>query len=277
VGATSRFLDVNGLKLHYLDWGNETAPPLVLLHAYPVNAHSWDAVAPSLAAAFHVVAPDARGHGDSDWAPVYDTDTFTSDLHGLLDALNLGVVTLCGNSLGGGVAMHYAGTYPDEVARLILVDTGAPAGPAQAQAGPPPGAARPPPFPLGPFASEDEAARLVEPTLSAIGSAGAAGAVVSQNMRSVADGKLVWKPDMAGLAGGLARAMGDPRRFTTWAAVHCPTLIVRGANSPLLSPETGEAMVAQKPNATFVEIPNAGHFVAMEQPEAFIAAVNEWL
>ena len=82
---------------------------------------------------------------------------------------------------------------------------------------------------------------------------------------------------MAGLAGGMARAMNDPRRFTMWSRVQCPTLIIRGGRSKLMQQGTGEAMVAQKENATLVEIADAGHFVALEQPEAFAKAAAKWL
>jgi pimeloyl-ACP methyl ester carboxylesterase len=276
VNPESHFVAVGGLQLHYLDWGNAGAPPLVMLHAYPLNAHAWQAVAPAFAQAFHVIAPDARGHGDSQWSQDENNDGFVEDLHGLIESLGLDRVTLCGNSLGGAVGMLYAGSHPERVERLILLDTGAPAG-TSPPPGPPPGGARPPPFPTGPFASEADAAMLVEPTLQAIGSASVAREVVAHNLKPDGNGTLVWKPDMVGLAGGLARAMADPRRFTMWSAVQYPTLIIRGGRSRLMPPGMGEAMVAHKQDATLVEIADAGHFVALEQPDAFVAIAGPWL
>jgi len=63
----SRFYESQGLQLHYADWGNETAPPLILVHGGRDHCRSWDLIADRLQRHFHVVAPDLRGHGDSDW------------------------------------------------------------------------------------------------------------------------------------------------------------------------------------------------------------------
>ena len=63
-----RFYEFQGLRLHYVDWGNETAPPLILVHGGLDHCRNWDAIARELQPHFHVVAPDLRGHGDSEWA-----------------------------------------------------------------------------------------------------------------------------------------------------------------------------------------------------------------
>ncbi len=64
----ARFYESQGLRLHYADWGNETAPPLILIHGGLDHCRNWDAIARELQPHFHVVAPDLRGHGDSEWA-----------------------------------------------------------------------------------------------------------------------------------------------------------------------------------------------------------------
>ena len=63
-----RFVQSHGLRLHYVDWGNTDAPLLVLVHGGRDHARSWDAIARALQPQFHVMAPDLRGHGDSEWA-----------------------------------------------------------------------------------------------------------------------------------------------------------------------------------------------------------------
>ena len=63
-----RFYESQGLRLHYADWGNATAPPLVLIHGGLDHCRNWDAIARALQPHFHIVAPDLRGHGDSEWA-----------------------------------------------------------------------------------------------------------------------------------------------------------------------------------------------------------------
>ena len=120
----SSFQSVNGVRLHYLDWGNESGRPLVLLHAAPLNAHAWDTFARAMAPFFRVVAPDARGFGDSERAGSVDNDTLVQDVHALVMALGLKRFVLCGNSLGGSVAIAYASLHSEMVERLILVDTG---------------------------------------------------------------------------------------------------------------------------------------------------------
>ena len=64
-----KFVRVNGLRIHYLDWGNDTKPPLLMLHGIGRVAHSFDHIAPRFAGDYHVLAIDMRGHGDSDWSP----------------------------------------------------------------------------------------------------------------------------------------------------------------------------------------------------------------
>src|SRR5947209_5861246 len=86
-----RKIPVGNLRLAYLDWGNETAPPLVAVHGAYQQAHSWDLVAPALAGDYHVMALDLRGHGESDRGPAseYRLETYLADLLGFLDALGL--------------------------------------------------------------------------------------------------------------------------------------------------------------------------------------------
>lgn len=115
---------MNGVKLHYFQWGSENASPLVLLHPAPLNAHVWDSFGSSMAARYRVIAPDTRGFGESQWSDSYSDDVFIQDLRGLMAVLGLKRVILCGNSMGGTLAYTYASLYPDDVDRLILVDTG---------------------------------------------------------------------------------------------------------------------------------------------------------
>ena len=64
-----RYADLNGIRFHYLDWGNEQLPPLVLLHGGSLTAHTWDMASLLLRQHYHVLAPDQRGHGDTGWTP----------------------------------------------------------------------------------------------------------------------------------------------------------------------------------------------------------------
>ncbi len=121
---TSRRFVSQRLKLHYVDWGNETAPPLILLHGGRDHCRSLDSVARALSADFHVVALDLRGHGDSEWSPDgdYSMQVFVYDLAQLINQLGSAPVTLVGHSMGGNIAIRYAGLYPQKVAKLVAIE-----------------------------------------------------------------------------------------------------------------------------------------------------------
>jgi len=121
---TSHFYTSQRLRLHYLDWGNEEAPLLFLVHGGRDHAHSWDWVARELRASYHVSAVDLRGHGDSDWSPgsMYSVVDSVLDLACLMDALSEESVTLIGHSYGGAVVALFAGIYPEKVSKLVVIE-----------------------------------------------------------------------------------------------------------------------------------------------------------
>jgi len=112
------------LRLHYLDWGNEGAPNLLLVHGSRDHAHNWDWVAQSLREEYHIVAPDLRGHGDSDWAigSTYSSVEFVYDLAQLVHQAKLAPTAVIAHSLGGGVALRHAGMFPETVSKLIVIE-----------------------------------------------------------------------------------------------------------------------------------------------------------
>ena len=114
---TSNTLTVNGLRLHYLDWGNASAPPLVCVHGYTSSAQTFNVVARHFMDRAHVITPDVRGHGESAWSPTgaYTYADQASDLASLVDQLALERFTLIGTSMGGIIAMTYAGAHPERL------------------------------------------------------------------------------------------------------------------------------------------------------------------
>src|SRR3954451_22265799 len=120
----SRFYPSQGLQLHYADWGNETAPPLLLVHGGRDHCRSWDRIARSLQPHFHVVAPDLRGHGDSEWTKggSYALTEYVYDLSRLVRSTAAQQVTIVGHSMGGMVGLIYAGTFPDQVSALVVLN-----------------------------------------------------------------------------------------------------------------------------------------------------------
>ncbi|WP_327191515.1 alpha/beta fold hydrolase [Streptomyces xinghaiensis] len=115
-----------GVRLAHRTAGEPGAPPLVLLHGLGESAADWDPVAAGFARHWHVLAPDLRGHGRSDWPGEYTPEAMRDDVVGFLDALGLGRVDLIGHSLGGVVAYLLAAAHPERVGRLVLEDVPAP-------------------------------------------------------------------------------------------------------------------------------------------------------
>ena len=123
---TSKFLTVNGLRLHHLDWGNASAPPVVCVHGYTSSAQAFNVLARRLPDRFQIIAPDVRGHGESAWSPAgeYQFTDLVSDLAEFVDQLGLVRFTLIGTSMGGIIAMAYAGAYSERLLCLVINDIG---------------------------------------------------------------------------------------------------------------------------------------------------------
>lgn len=124
IGPASHSYFSQRLKLHYADWGNRDAPPLILLHGGQDHCRNWDWVATELRRDWHIIAPDLRGHGDSEWVSDgnYMTMHFVYDLAQLVHQLGLAPVTIVAHSLGGNIALRYAGLFPDQVRKLVAIE-----------------------------------------------------------------------------------------------------------------------------------------------------------
>src|ERR1044071_656056 len=123
-GPTSRIYFSQRLRLHYVDWGNEGAPPLLLVHGGRDHCRNWDWVVERLRGDYHILAPDLRGHGDSQWmfGGHYSLVDYVYDIAQLIHQRGLAPITIMGHSMGGHVCMQYAGVYPDSVKKLISVE-----------------------------------------------------------------------------------------------------------------------------------------------------------
>jgi pimeloyl-ACP methyl ester carboxylesterase len=125
----SRFVDVRGLKIHYLEWGEPAGEPLMLIHGFRDHAQSWnyfvDALSQKVKQPLWIVAPDCRGHGDSGWVGAggyYYFADYVHDLDCVIDALKAPSVTLVGHSMGGTISFLYTGTFPKRVRKLVLIE-----------------------------------------------------------------------------------------------------------------------------------------------------------
>ena len=113
------------LRLHYLEWGETAAPSVLLVHGNGGHAHWWDPLVPFLAPGRRLIAPDLRGHGESEWptAPAYAIADCAGDLVALLDALALDRVVIIAHSMGARIAVWLAAHQPHRVRGLALLDT----------------------------------------------------------------------------------------------------------------------------------------------------------
>ncbi len=120
----SRYVTSQRLRLHCLAWGKAENPPLILLHGGRDHARSWDRAAQALCDRYQVFAADLRGHGDSDWAlgGNYSIIDYALDLHAIVEDIGRAPVSVVAHSLGGSVALQYAGTVPENVAAVVSIE-----------------------------------------------------------------------------------------------------------------------------------------------------------
>jgi pimeloyl-ACP methyl ester carboxylesterase len=283
IGPTSHYAYSQRLKLHYVDWGNADKPLLVLVHGGRDHARNWDWVAMDLRRDYHVIAPDLRGHGDSQWSigGSYSMIDYTLDLAQLLGAVGGSSVILVGHSLGGSVALQYAGTYPDRVRKLVAIEG----------LGPPPSMIRD--TPAGErmrtwvgemqglarrhprrYASLDEAvARMREanPRLTAE----QARHLTIHGCYRDEDGTYLWKFDnYVRAASPYLFNMRDAREL--WGNITCPVLLFRGTESWASDPEKDGRATAFK-SYRLINVPDAGHWVHHDQLETFLRETRRFL
>ena len=265
-----RFSTDRGVELHCLVWSKtnfapgDSHAPLVLLHGGGANAHWWDHLAPSLCSDRSVYALDFRGHGDSEHPQEREVGAFNLDLEALLAWLGREDVDLVGHSLGAAVALDHASRFP-ATRSITLID------PAR---GGTPGSGRRARLALSlrrTYASRAEAIdRFRFLPESSHASEELRAQIARHSIREEADGRFGYKFDPAWF-GLPSRPRPDPGRIT------CPTLVIRGAESGLLSIEGANALVQALPDGRLKEMANAGHHVFLDQPEQTCARIREFL
>lgn len=278
---THRIRVTDGLELNVLEWSTEGVP-LVLLHGGGNEAHLWDDFVPSVAPHYRVIAVDQRGHGDSDWDPEgrYETPYMVNDLEALTEALGIDRFVLIGFSMGGRVATGFAGRHPERLAGLVLVDIGPELDPRgmirigqenQSQQS-------------AVFASLDEYTSLLSLNYPA-GQPDALRRMARYALREREDGLFELKADPK-LRGArpdddASRAREEAFIEEQWEALAklpCPTLVVRGAASDILSPDIADKMVDEVlQNGQLAVVPQAAHSVATDNPKGFEEAVCKFV
>jgi esterase len=270
-----RFVELRGLRFHYLDWGGAERPPVLFLHGGGLNAHTWDLVCLALRPDHHCLALDQRGHGDSEWSPAreYDLDDYVGDLEAFVDRLAPERIALVGQSLGGAAAMSYAIRHSDRVAALVLVDVG----PDVAMEG---GASRIVEFVRAPAELDSveefvERARAFNPARDPR----LLRRSLLYNLRRLPGGKWTWKYDRGDVSSErFRRLVADVAELGEGLpAIRCPALVVRGALSDVVSDEQAVRLAERLPRGRFARVENAGHTVQGDNPRGLVEALRPFL
>jgi pimeloyl-ACP methyl ester carboxylesterase len=270
----SRNIVLRQLRFHFLEWGAPNAPPIVLLHGGHQSAHSWDLVSLHLARRYRVLALDQRGHGDTEWARdvTYSNHEMSLDAEAFISALGLERPMLMGHSMGGRNAMLLTKRDQTLLRALVVVDVG------------PEVSDRGRAVIAGfvrnneEFDDLDHFVRNVQ-QYDPYRSREHIERTVKYNMLQRADGKFVSKCDSNPRRLGLVRGSGPQENISLddARAFGLPVLVVRGANSAILTADAAERLRDSLPRGTLVTVPDCGHNVHGQNTKGFIEAVGGFL
>lgn len=263
-----KWVFAGGLNLHYIDWGNEEKQPVLLLHGLQDCASRWDFFAERMASDYRVLALDHRGHGDSPKGDhvSYTLKDYVTELAEIIDSLELKDLILIGHSAGAKNAYMYASQHSERLAGLVIVDMD----PDSAN----PGSASM----FERYKKESdvwnnlndviERLRVMAPNAS--NKTLRHHAIVLTKDRK--DGSREWKRDR-----GVVNRYERPDAWAALYTIWCPTLLIRGSESPLLTEDIAVRMRESISNCYLEEIPSSGHWCHDENPEAFYGAVLRFL
>ena len=274
------------LRLHYVDWGNPEGPPMILLHGGRDHCRNWDWVAKRLRKDYHIIAPDLRGHGDSQWSPDgnYSVSAHVYDLAQLIHQQRLAPVTIVAHSFGGFITLRYAGLYPENIAKLIVIE----------------GLGMPPQIlaerarkslderlrdwiedqrslsgrqPKR-YASIDQAFTRMQEENRHLTPAQARHLTIHGIMQNE-DGSYSWKFDNY-VRSFAPIDLREEEVAYLWSRITCPTLLVYGRESWAPNP-LDDGRIVHFRNARVESFDNAGHWVHHDRLEAFIATTRAFL
>ena len=278
----SRYYHSQGLRLHFTDWGNPQGPPLLLVHGGLDHSRSWDHLARALRRNFHVVAPDLRGHGDSEWATgsSYSLADHVYDLTGLVKAAGFENVSIVGHSMGGMVSLAYAGVFPEKVSRLVVLD-GVTNFPARR--------VKPADVRIAEWISDLDklAQRKIHRYASVTDGAERilhrnrhltreqAMHLATHGLKQNPDGTYGWKFNPY-LRSRAPYRLSLEDHIGLWSRIACPTLLVSGSESFLPDPATAGVMKYFE-NAELARIEGAGHWLHHDKPDEVLGLLKKFL
>ncbi len=274
-------LHAQGLhRMAYWEWGDPANPRvLVCVHGLSRQGRDFDELAQALTGDYRVVAPDVVGRGHSDWLPdpmAYTVTTYVADMVTLLARLNVESVHWVGTSMGGLIGMGLASLHRSPITRLVLNDVGPTLEPAAL--------AR-----IGAYVGQPLRWRSLEEAADYLWSISQGfgphtrdqwQALTRHMLRPDGDGfKLHYDPAIAvpfRAATPEMAAVAEAALWKAYDAIACPTLVLRGAQSDLLSRDTAQAMAQRGPKAGVHEFEGVGHAPMFSTPEQ-VAVVREFL
>jgi esterase len=263
---------IGSMRFHYLDWGGG-GPPLLFLHGGGLNAHTWDVVCVMLRDRYRCIALDQRGHGDSEWSPVIDyaIETQLADVEGLVQQLRLENPVLIGQSMGGLNSIAYAIRHSREMKGLVVVDVGPEINPAGTQ--------RIREFASTPELDSPEAFLERAVRFNPLRNPAVLKRSLHYNLRQTPAGKWVLKHDQRRASEEYAK-IGTAQReriAQQIPRISCPTLVVRGALSDVLTDEAADKFAHLLSNGRWVRVDNAGHNVQGDNPGRLLAVLLPFL
>lgn len=287
---SERFFRSGTLRIHFRDWGNTGAPPLIIVHGLRDHSHSFDDLARGLLDRFHVFALDLRGHGDSETTPYYSFGHFVMDLRNMVRALRLERPIIIGHSMGGEVVAHYCGCFPDVASHVVIIEG----------LGPPPAdMAEEVQWTIDGFGRIDRAF-VGPPGLKDLDAAYArlrernprlpeakARELALLGTRAREDGMLEWKFDAMLTTMSLTGPFQLDYSMALWQRISAPTLIIHGSASGefwrskpgaiYLEADDLARRLACFRNHRFSEIAGAGHMVHFDRPRELVTTIREFL
>lgn len=258
-------IEVKNLSIAYDEKGSGI--PLLLIHGYPLNRQMWAPQINGLADTSRVLAPDLRGHGESEVVPgPYHMDLLASDLNAFLDAIGVTQpVVVCGLSMGGYVALAFWRKYADRMSGLILTATRPGADTVEGKA-----------------ARDKAAAQAQEQGIGAIADAMLpkmlSPKTYEQRPNLVEQVRTIIESNsLESVVGDLQGMKERPDSTPNLKEIQLPTLILHGADDQIIPVKEAEAMRDAIPNAQLQVLTSAGHLLNLEKPEQFNQAVRNYL
>ncbi len=248
-----------------IHWGDAGNPPVILVHGGGANAHWWDHLAPDLATSFHLVALDFRGHGESDYPKHIPPGAFQEDLRALLDHLGVPDAVLVGHSMGGEVALRVAAESRPGPRGLVVLD------PARGRSDRVRRAMRRALTIRHSYKSREEAIERFRFVPQAVHADPAlAREIASHSVHEEKDGRWSFKADPRWIDALPTDPVDESR-------IQCPTLFLRGQESPICSEDGARELVGALRHGRLANVPRAGHHVHLDAPEAVLREIRHFL